>query len=120
MAQIFDFQGFYAYYYDYSAYAEMYRKNQKFRVGSGWVGLGGGQGGFSAYAEMRNGTSQVLDFQGFASFRKFSATFPHPFRKCATLLKMCDNKTKQRINSLSLNTSQTLLKRLIFNAFKHA
>ena len=48
---------------------------QKSYLGVG-VGLGGG---FFAYAEMRKEIQQVLDFQGFAFFRNFSASFPYPF-----------------------------------------
>jgi hypothetical protein len=48
---------------------------------------------------------QVLDFQGFASFRKFSASSPQAFRIC--------------VKALIFNASQTSNKCLIFNGFTH-
>jgi hypothetical protein len=54
-------------------------------------GVGGlGVGSFSAYAEMRKETHQVLDFQRFASFRNSSASFPQAFRNLSATHQLLD------------------------------
>jgi hypothetical protein len=121
MPQVLDFQEFYAFYSAYSAYAEMYRKNEVFacKNRAKWVGWRTWVGGFSAYAEMRKEFYEVLDFQRFPSFRKFSASFPQAFRKLAICYKRCYNKITQRINSLIFNALLDVSKRLISNGFTH-
>jgi hypothetical protein len=66
---------------------------------------------------MRKEIHQVLDFQRFASFRKFSASFPQAFRKLAILLKTYDNKINATHQLLDFQRFANITQTLDFQRF---
>jgi hypothetical protein len=100
---------------------EMYRKNGrvacKNRASGQVVGL---VVVFAVHCKTAKNFTKCLIFNGFLFYAILYASFTHALRKLTILLKTCDNKTTQRINSLIFNALQTSRKCLSLNAFKQA